>query len=91
MMGELDTESNWRPLASSVPQGSILVSVLFNVFIRDLDEGIECSFSNFADAKLGGMTDTGTRVLCCCSEGSQQVGLISGNPTKSSAMCTREK
>lgn len=55
----MDTKSSWQSAISGFPHGLRLGLILFNDFINDLSDWMECILSKFTDdTKLGGNIHT---------------------------------
>ena len=48
----MDEKSEWREVNSGVPQGSVLVPIMFLLYVNDITEGVNSYISLFADNEM---------------------------------------
>ncbi len=44
-----DTKSSWREVTSEVPQGSVLASIMFQMYVNNMTEDLNSYINLFAD------------------------------------------
>lgn len=58
-VGVSGAKFKWKPVKSRVLQGSVPSSIFFNLFIKNLNDGVEGTLSKFTDdAKLWGVANS---------------------------------